>query len=701
MDMDELSINRQRQNAAVTADEQAEQTRILEQTRIWERDQFLDRQVLQSKASHQKRDTERNRRVREFFRKKEAPVVTDDQTYQRELENVNVKVSQRIGQFQDQLKAAGLLELPGEDTMAQAPMRPEMIDASQEAIGTTKKLQKEVDNQKLSLVTVEGKYKDAPLFEKMPDLADVQQGRVGDCYFMASIASVIQSDPVQLLKNMKDNGDNTVTVRFFRKRTRKSYNRERQKKDFQALNDKTDDAAFAQMKPADKLQFLLQRVQYGQAVNEGSFVPALQSILPYYSTTLKHNGKGLGDFLMESKDGMAKFFQDITQKATIDEALQALYATDDAHFTFFMSSWLDYTNLIQADTRINYLSDYPGDSDTVTQEVYVTVSKDLTEQEVKQHGDVKKTEPIYAKGPLWVRLLEKAYAASGLNQLQGSDDDKALTELNRSYEGIVGGWMSDSFQHLTDRKSKRAATFASNETDNTLVGAMEKAFGIKDWKQKVQQEFHLSEKQVDDLEQALKKEDMSQLKLTAKEKEKYREQAVGLDDLIRAILSSKIKFDSGNQEEQRRALAFQMSSRLAGSGTSRLQFARFSGQYTKNAKDVLQKIKDRLAKGKPVGASSAVFLPKSVSSGGLNGEAIAGGVVEKHAYTVLATRTIDDNEFLVLRNPWASGVNLYRRRGDGTVVDELDRRSKNNGVFLVELNDFLRKFDHVEGVSDK
>jgi hypothetical protein len=54
-----------------------------------------------------------------------------------------------------------------------------------------------------------------PLFPHEPCIDDVKQGRLGDCYFMAALASVAERRPDHIKQMMRDNGDGTVTVRLF------------------------------------------------------------------------------------------------------------------------------------------------------------------------------------------------------------------------------------------------------------------------------------------------------------------------------------------------------------------------------------------------------------------------------------------------------------------------------------------------------
>lgn len=83
---------------------------------------------------------------------------------------------------------------------------------------------------------VQTSYQNAPLFEHIPQIQDVEQGSVGDCYFMAAVASVIQHGPKQLMDNIRDNGDNTVTVRFFRERIQDDVYKDEENEEYSRFN---------------------------------------------------------------------------------------------------------------------------------------------------------------------------------------------------------------------------------------------------------------------------------------------------------------------------------------------------------------------------------------------------------------------------------------------------------------------------------
>lgn len=56
---------------------------------------------------------------------------------------------------------------------------------------------------------------DAPLFPHPPSVHDIKQGAIGDCYFMAGLASIVAQKPDAIKNMIRDNGDGTVTVKLF------------------------------------------------------------------------------------------------------------------------------------------------------------------------------------------------------------------------------------------------------------------------------------------------------------------------------------------------------------------------------------------------------------------------------------------------------------------------------------------------------
>lgn len=56
---------------------------------------------------------------------------------------------------------------------------------------------------------------EAPLFPHPPSVHDVKQGAIGDCYFMAGLASIVAQNPEAVKNMIRDNGNGTVTVKLY------------------------------------------------------------------------------------------------------------------------------------------------------------------------------------------------------------------------------------------------------------------------------------------------------------------------------------------------------------------------------------------------------------------------------------------------------------------------------------------------------
>jgi len=87
----------------------------------------------------------------------------------------------------------------------------------------TRKVTKEIKDEKGNVIETKDypveyvQMNDVPLFSHEPCAEDIQQGHVGDCYFIAAMSAVAESNPELIRNCMKDNGDGTVSVRLYDK----------------------------------------------------------------------------------------------------------------------------------------------------------------------------------------------------------------------------------------------------------------------------------------------------------------------------------------------------------------------------------------------------------------------------------------------------------------------------------------------------
>ncbi|BDS09676.1 C2 family cysteine protease [Aureispira anguillae] len=79
-------------------------------------------------------------------------------------------------------------------------------------IEPTKRVQK---NDKVKYQE-QGDALESPLFPHPPTMQDIKQGRLGDCYLLAAMASIANKDASHFVKHIKDQGNGKVTVKLYK-----------------------------------------------------------------------------------------------------------------------------------------------------------------------------------------------------------------------------------------------------------------------------------------------------------------------------------------------------------------------------------------------------------------------------------------------------------------------------------------------------
>lgn len=88
--------------------------------------------------------------------------------------------------------------------------------ASPDYVSTTIAGQNLKDPALYSYATGWRNFSNKPLFAAAPSLGDISQGSVGDCYFMSSLASLADQDPMVVQQMIAPLGDGSYAVRFYR-----------------------------------------------------------------------------------------------------------------------------------------------------------------------------------------------------------------------------------------------------------------------------------------------------------------------------------------------------------------------------------------------------------------------------------------------------------------------------------------------------
>lgn len=645
-----------------------------------------------------------------------------------------------------------------------------------------------------------------PLFAHEPSLNDVKQGCLGDCYMLAGVSTLIKEHPEKIKECMKDNGDGTVTVRFYQKfsqlddESKAEYYLNTTDEHIKTLWYQTDslsslsDAdlmfkflqAGANMKELNDLKKAKKKDEdnlYNTSIAiqlETGKVPSDSEII-----ALRHNVGTKRNMLSNilSNTSNAICAEKTMKLATYLSSVPKVQEDVIAYLRESLSEPNPDMNVIRKEAILKIYElmpeshEIPGleekeptvldtpefhqlfnepipeeiPADTVVP-VYVTVTKKVP----VTHFD----RDIYSEDCLWLQMLEKAYAASGLHlknpderfkkiedeykaeeakldgeELTYGEKVQKLKELKEkkyqqlhSYDAIIGGFSGEFLQTLTG-EAKIGTLFRQitpeeidkqfDDLSNELLDILSLDFAeyplttvteIINSAANILKDKNLNK-------QEIKKEDG-----TTETKEFYAKPFC-IEDLLETIEHP----DAGSELEQildilcaninvyftdkspklqnltivelKTIISNAIKDVAAVSDKLTVMYRSMSGQYTKRALIEYDRIQNALKKKIPISFGTRQFLPEGVKASGLNGESEQGGMVENHAYSLIGTSEKDGKFFVRVRNPWGSGEMGYKtiKNPDGTTSLVPHKISaKTSGIFDMELNHFLNTIEQIE-----
>lgn len=427
---------------------------------------------------------------------------------------------------------------------------------------------------------------------------------------------------------------------------------------------------------------------------------------------------------------------------------------------------------------------------------YVTVKKTIPINKAAA-ADITKNADAFSRGALWVKMMEKAYAASGLHILQKinkerkwkrkkqmtyHDLQKEIESGKRSvdYDDINGGRIGNFIslllgkkgvthsldknraEHVGDRigrmlpavkepgwKASSERKFGNESVDSIVYEYIEKQDPkqaqrfltlekpkTEDRKDETLMANYRAEKErlqkyrgtcilhLDIVESIARKAKIDMLRLNSEKKirkfydlikkifliscngtatgsyEKYKEIIERVAGYYRATdfstrdLKGTVKqFNDTLDILQARHINLFQKNKKGGSGTGTGGGALARPNYY-SARDMklFGRIEDALRSGAYVAFGTRKLSGKTT---GLNRESEAGGMVGTHAYTIINTRKVkignDERLFVVVMNPWAEKGVVYDVEADGikerAVRGEKDKENE-EGVFCLELRRF-------------
>lgn len=378
--------------------------------------------------------------------------------------------------------------------------------------------------------------------------------------------------------------------------------------------------------------------------------------------------------------------------------------------------------------------------------VYITVNKSIVKARVIGID-------LYASSSLWVQMIEKAYAAWGIQasdqykekereNLKKTIKDRLIKEgvtpkvaeqrasyearerLEKkagTYEQIVGGKSDVFLRYLTGRDGEyrqyatwQDASDVRKELTERLSAPVEDAMNLKTANGAVPAEVLQGISEV--MSELYGTVADSFLRLDSGEVHKRRTSTLCIEDVqdkLKEEINKKFFTSKGkiryNIGEEHREVIDTLVERLrqkieetleqepaeGQENATGLRFVhrRDTGRYTPFAEKEYRKLQEYLNSGYYI--TMDTIKTTEGKGRGLNGENTSDGMVETHAYSVMATKEMDGKKFVLLRNPWAFLTQRYIRvlkpGQKETFRGEENYDSATDGVFLMEWNDFLVK----------
>lgn len=551
-------------------------------------------------------------------------------------------------------------------------------------------------NPKARTLTVWTNVEKQSLFPHEPSIHDIQQRTVQDCYMMSSLAAIAHFTPEYIKQSMRDNGDGTVTVRFYDEKTSDVYYKaatiEELTKDYsgaeQADREKIDrklllklfsefsvneqlqeqwketwekgalpvedengeskaeekTAAEGELGEIDDVEFLDDfetEIQTTDGNPENpvvkGYVSRLKNLQNSFSSSNEAWLNEMIDAILKSETEAGGKLRSVLDRIHSGGPEQAAMIAGEAFEEFAKQMCTnDAANeeLLGLWRKTNRQT---SEQRLRNEAVYVTVTK-----EVARFGGAV---DAYAADSLWVQMIEKAAAVH-----YGGE---------KGYEGISLGRSCDFLKHFLNQNYEPG-------TDKYIINAPMESFevhGVRITQEKITEHIRQIQR-------------------------KKKSVAVSVEDMLGQLNADKECREIFRDRTDIELLASELVSKFG------MVHSAFSHNYTEQAVAVFEDYQERLQQKECIivgctwDKEQAAWLTDS-------------GIRNGHAYSVVDCFEEDGHKFVTMRDPYAlfkreyiketdkSGAESYRIKNASSIGLS---KNDSNGLFNMELNDYLMTF---------
>ena len=556
-------------------------------------------------------------------------------------------------------------------------------------------------NPKARTLTVWTNVEKQSLFPHEPSIHDIQQRTVQDCYMMSSLAAIAHFTPEYIKQSMRDNGDGTVTVRFYDEKTSDVYYKastiEELTKDYsgaeQADREKIDrklllklfsefsvneqlqeqwketwekgalpvedengeskaeekkaeekTAAEGELGEIDDFEFLDDfetEIQTTDGNPENpvvkGYVSRLKNLQNSFSSSNEAWLNEMIDAILKSETEAGGKLRSVLDRIHSGGPEQAAMIAGEAFEEFAKQMCTNDAANEELLELWRKTNRQTSEQRLRNEAVYVTVTK-----EVARFGGAV---DAYAADSLWVQMIEKAAAVH-----YGGE---------KGYEGISLGRSCDFLKHFLNQNYEPG-------TDKYIINAPMESFevhGVRITQEKITEHIRQIQR-------------------------KKKSVAVSVEDMLGQLNADKECREIFRDRADIELLASELVSKFG------MVHSAFSHNYTEQAVAVFEDYQERLQQKECIivgctwDKEQAAWLTDS-------------GIRNGHAYSVVDCFEEDGHKFVTMRDPYAlfkreyiketdkSGAESYRIKNASSIGLS---KNDSNGLFNMELNDYLMTF---------
>lgn len=516
---------------------------------------------------------------------------------------------------------------------------------------------------------------DMPLFTHRPNIKDIAQGGLGDCYLLAGLISVVNQNPEEIMNIMKDNGDGTVTVCFKLKELGK--NGRVVFTPYYVTVKKT----IPVFRRGEKDAF--SRGTLWVKMMEKAYVASGMHLLCRINVNLRREGKQpqkYCDLLQMIEDEDKRLDYDEIRGGSPGEFISLLLGRErEAH--------------ILEKNRADSVADRIGS-------ILPSVNEPAWEQdEARMFGHERYDSIVYE----YIEKLDSQQAGRFLNMRKPTDSDLNDTSHMESYwseRDKLQGYRRSCMLHLdiVDTLTKE------NNKDLLKLQSIEE---INQWYEQLKQLFANYKKHI---EERLSLDANDQI--IERVRRYYRTKKFA--DCFSAIKIEEFNYTVDILKKRHLNL---FATKNEGEQDAKAEEVRQIGEreeirqipdsyYTARERKLYERIEQSLQSGAYVSFGTRVL---SNNRNGRNGESVHRGLVGKHAYALINTRKIMDCNhkerlYFVVANPWAELGLIYHVGEHGITAEAIQgekQGEKEEGVFLLDLKTFAKVVEVWEAVPAK